>query len=376
LSTPASELRRLFPALAKVVYLNNATSAPGAAPVVEALRRAEDAWATGRFDWQAWEADAEATRSLFARFVGGRPEEVALVSSFAEAAASVAASLPKGKIVVGAREFRSNLFPWLALAKRGFPIVEVPPTDGVVSTEALLSAIQPGTSLVAVSEVQSTNGFRVHLAALGERCRKVGARLFVDATQSLGVLRFDAAAGADYVAAHGYKWLLAPRGASWLWAREDHIGELFPLAPSWKSVASPFADYYGGTVDSLLAPTARRLDASLAWFAWAGAREALTILASMDAESIERHCLGLAETFRRAAEERGLAVSPAEMPSQILALGVPDPETLRARLSERGVIASVRGDSLRLGFHAYNDESDVAVALDALRAPSAAAALR
>jgi selenocysteine lyase/cysteine desulfurase len=366
LSTPASELRRLFPALSKVVYLNNATSAPGAAPVVEALRRAEDAWATGRFDWQAWEADAEATRSLFADLVGGKPDEVALVTSFAEAAASVAESLKPGRIVVGAREFRSNLFPWIALARRGFEIVEVPPAGGVVSTEALCSAIRPGTALVAVSEVQSTNGFRVRLATLGERCREVGARLFVDVTQSLGVLRFDAAAGADYVAAHGYKWLLCPRGASWLWARPEHVPELFPLAPSWKSVASPFSDYYGGTIESLLAPTARRLDASLAWFAWAGAREALAIIASMDAESVERRCLGLAETFRHAATERGLAVSPAELPSQILALSVPDPETLRARLSERDIVASVRGSSLRLGFHAYNDESDVRTALEAL----------
>jgi hypothetical protein len=30
------------------------------------------------------------------------------------------------------------------------------------------------------------------------------------------------------------------------------------------------------------------------------------------------------------------------------------------------VIGAVRGGSLRLGFHAYNDESDVSTALDAL----------
>jgi len=53
---------------------------------------------------------------------------------------------------------------------------------------------------------------------------------------------------------------------------------------------------------------------------------------------------------------------------QTLALAVPDPEALRTRLSERGVIASVRGSWLRLGFHAYNDESDVATALEALDA--------
>ena len=365
----ADTLRRLFPGLASVTYLNNATSAPGAAPVLEAVRRAEDAWASGRFDWQSWEADAEATRTIFARLLGGLSEEVALVSSFAEAAASVAASLPRGRVVVGAREFRSNLFPWLDLARRGFEILEVPPSKGTrtVSTEAFCSRLGPGTVLAAISEVQSVNGYRVNVAEIGARCREIGARLFVDVTQSLGVLRFDArAAGADYVAAHGYKWLLAPRGASWLWVRSDHVRELRPLAPSWKSVEAPFADYYGGPIEPLLASTARRLDASLAWFAWVGARAALSLLASLDAGAVERRCLDLAAAFRRAAADRGFPLAPEELPSQIVALAVPDPEALRARFEERGVVASVRGSSLRLGFHAYNDESDVATALEAL----------
>ena len=367
--TPVSQLRSLFPALARVTYLNTATTAPGAAPVVEALRRAQDAWASARFDWGGWEADAEATRALFARLVGGRAEEVALVTSLAEAAASVAASLSPGRVVVGAREFRSNLFPWLALARRGFEIVEIPASDGVVSTEAFCSALRPGTVLAAVSEVQSSNGFRVRLSQIGARCREIGARLFVDVSQSLGVLRFDAAdAGADYVGAHGYKWLLAPRGASWLWVRSERVPELRPLAPSWKSVESPFADFYGGPIEPLLASSARRLDASLAWFSWVGARAALSLVTSLDGEAVERRCLGLAASFRSAAAERGLVPAPVEIPSQTVALTVPDPETLRAQLSERGIVAAVRGSSLRLGFHAFNDESDVAAALAALDA--------
>src|SRR5262245_34636924 len=363
----AASLRSSFPSLAGVTYLNNPTSAPGAAPVLEAVRRAEDAWASGRFDWQRWEADAEATRPLFARLVGGAPDEVALLSSFAEAAATVAASLSPGRIVVGAREFRSNLFPWLALARRGFEVVEVSGSAGVVSTDAFCAALRPGTVLAAVSEVQSSNGYRVGLRQIGARCREIGARLFVDGTQSLGVLRFDAAAaGVDYVAAHGYKWLLAPRGTSWLWARREYLPELWPLAPSWKSVASPFADFYGGPIESLIAPTARRLDASLAWLSWVGAKAALELLATLDAEVLERHCTGLAAAFGDAASERGFTIGPVELPSQTMALAVPDPETLRVRFAERGVIASVRGSSLRVGFHAYNDASDVATAVDAL----------
>ncbi len=365
MDTPGPHLRSLFPALGQVTYVNTPTAAAGSTPVLEAVRAAQDRWASGRFDWLAWEADAEATRPLFAGLVGGRPEEVALVSSVAEAAATVAASLPRGRVVVGEREFRSNLFPWLALARRGFEVVEVPAIAGVVTTESLLAAITKGTVLAAVTEVQSANGFRVRLSDLGERCRQTGARLFVNLTQSLGALRFDAeACGADYVAAHGYKWLLAPRGATWLWIRPDRLQEVAPLTPNWKSVDSPFAEYYGGP--PAFAPGTRRLDASLAWFSWVGARAALELLATLDGEAIEARCLALARTFREAAAARGFRLAPCEVPSQTAAIHVPNPETLRRRLEERRIIASVRGGSLRLGFHAYNDEADVEAVLDAL----------
>jgi selenocysteine lyase/cysteine desulfurase len=297
--------------------------------------------------------------------IGGRSEGVAVVSSLAEAAATVAASLRPGRIVVGEREFRSNLFPWLALANRGFEVVEVKATAGVVTTESLCAAITPGTAFAAVTEVQSATGFRVRLPEIGARCRETGARLFVNLTQSLGALRFDAdAAGADYVAAHGYKWLLAPRGASWLWVRGERLSELSPLTPSWKSVAAPLADFYGGPL--VPAAAARRLDASLAWFSWVGARAALELLAGLDAAAVEDRCLALARGFREAASERGFRVAASDAPSQTVALAVPDAEALRGRLEDRRVIASVRGGSLRLGFHAYNDENDVAVVLEAL----------
>ncbi len=367
MKTPGPALRSLFPSLAQVTYLNTPTAAAAARPVLEAVREAEDAWASGRFDWIGWERQAEETRPLFARLVGGRPEDVALVTSVSEAASTVAAGLPRGRVVVGEREFRSNLFPWLALADRGFEVVEVPASDGVVSTARLCQAIEPGTVLVAVTEVQSANGYRVRLAEIGERCREVGARFFVNLTQSVGALRFDASAcGADYVAAHGYKWLLAPRGTTWLWVRPERLSELRPLSPGWKSVEAPFADYYGGP----LAPAAgaRRLDASLVWFSWVGARAALALIDSFDAEAIEARCLSLARTFREAAAERGFRLAPAEVPSQTAAIHVPDPEGLRTRLEERRIIASVRGGSLRLGFHAYNDESDIAAVLEALDA--------
>ncbi|HEX2026175.1 MAG TPA: aminotransferase class V-fold PLP-dependent enzyme [Actinomycetota bacterium] len=364
-----AEFRAQFPALERVVYLNTPTAAPGARPVLDALRRVEGEWEAGRFSWQGWEAEAEATREQFAALIGGEADEVALVSSVAEAAATVAASLPRGRVVVGAREFQSNLFPWLALRDRGYDVVEVPADeDGVSRTAALVDAVTDGTVLLAVTEVQSSNGFRVRLADLGARCREVGARLFVDLAQSLGALRFDVdEAGADFVASHGYKWLLAPRGAAWLWARAEHLPAIRPLAPSWKTVADPYAEYYGGPID--LPDTGRRLDATLAWFAWVGARAALDLVSSLDREEAEAHCLRLAGEFRKEASARGFDMVPEEAPTQTIGLRLPDPARTRERLLERRVIGAVREGSLRLGFHAFNDDGDVAAALDALGRP-------
>jgi selenocysteine lyase/cysteine desulfurase len=360
-----AEFRKQFPALERLVWLNTPTVAPGARPVVGAFRRALDEWEEGSLSWQGWEADAYATRALFARLIGAREEDVALFTFVAEAAATVAASLPRGRVVVGEREFQSNLFPWLALEDRGFEVVQVPATDGVVGTESLAQAITDGTVLVAVTEVQSSNGFRVRLSDLAARCREVGARLFVDLAQSVGALRFDAlASGADFAAAPGYKWLVGPRGATWMWIHPDRGNELRPLAPNWHSVADPYAEYYGGPME--LAPDARRLDTSMAWLSWVGARAALELILELDAGEAEDRALGLARAFREGAADAGFRLVPEEAPSQTVGVVLGDPDAARTALKEQGIIGAVRGGFLRLGFHAFNDHSDVEAALRAL----------
>ncbi len=90
-----ASFRALFPALERLTYLNTA-GAPAARPVLDALRRAEREWEEGTFDWQAWEAEAHATRALFARLIGARASSVALTSSVSEAAATVAALASRG----------------------------------------------------------------------------------------------------------------------------------------------------------------------------------------------------------------------------------------------------------------------------------------
>jgi selenocysteine lyase/cysteine desulfurase len=287
------------------------------------------------------------------------PTTVSTLGSLAEAAATVAASLPPGRIVVPAQDFRSNLFPWSPRHE----VVTVPARDGVTRVEDLIEVLDDRVSLLAVSEVTSREGQRLDLAALRAATDRVGARLFVNLTQSLGVLRFDAERiRPDYFAVHGYKWLLCPRGAAWLVTRPDRLDELQPVAPSWKSTSPPYG--YFGSAD--LAADAGRCDASPAWFSWIGAMAALRLLGSVDADQVEQHCVGLARDLTERTSSIGLRRVTDGPASHIVVLATDQAERIAGRLREGNVRATALGDRVRFGFHYFNNEHDVNTTIRAL----------
>jgi selenocysteine lyase/cysteine desulfurase len=362
--TPA-QFRALFPATATYTWLDSPGSPPAARPVAEALRAAHDDWLAGDFDWLAWDAVPEQVRRQFAEFLGVSATDVALMGSVAEAAATVAATLPAGRVVLADEEFRSNLFPWTQLDPVTHQVIRVPSRDGAIRTEDLVAACTGGTVLLAVSEVLSGNGVRADLPALRAATDRVGARLFVDASQSLGALHVDmSVVRPDYLAVHGYKWMLCPRGAAWLAVRPDRQGELRPLSPSWKSTPAPHA-YFGGTFQP--SAGAARCDTSPAWLSWLGAAAALRLHLDLDPVRTERHCTSLAASFLAGAEELGLNRVVTGEPSQIAVVALPEPTVTAQRLRQRRVRATILGDRLRVGFHYFNDEGDVQRALAALR---------
>ncbi|MGP4114783.1 aminotransferase class V-fold PLP-dependent enzyme [Streptomyces sp. 4N509B] len=361
-----AEFRGQFPVLDRLTWLFTPSCGPAARPVTRAVREELDRWEEGEFSWEERDRAAQRSREQLAALLGVAAEDVALTQSLSEAAATVAASLPAGsRVVVGAREYRSNVFPWLAAGRRGgVRVHEVPMPEGCLRGEEVVAAITGDTTLVAVSDVQSASGWRTDLTAVAARCREVGARLFVDATQSAGVLRRPEGVDPDFVAVHGYKWLLAPRGAAWLYVRRDRIDELEPLAPNHMGTSHPWRDFYGGPLSH--APGARKLDLSLCWPSWAGAAAALDLVGRLDAVAVERHALRLAERLREGATALGLTCTPTELPSHIVTVRVPDADAAVRSLEERKVRATARAGVLRLGFHGFNTDEDVDRVLAAL----------
>jgi len=328
-------------------YLDTAAYGLPPQSAIAALEKALAAWRTGKH-WTSWEEDGEACRSLFASLVGTRAESVALLHALSPAAGLVAASLPAGpgdNVVLHERDFASTLLPWRGLEGRGVEL-RLRPLDG------LAEAVDDRTALVVVSAVQSADGAVADLAGL----KQTGARVFVDATQAVGCVPFHVG-DLDYVAAHPYKWLCSPRGLAFLYVHPERLHEIEPWTSGWKASAQPYDDFYGLRE---LADDARRLDVSLAWLSAVGARASLELIASLGVDRVAEHDLRLA---RRLCA--GAALPEPSAP--IVRIETSDAEELLGTLRRAGVRAAGRAGAVRISFHFYNDEEDVARALEALQ---------
>ncbi|MEU3302968.1 aminotransferase class V-fold PLP-dependent enzyme [Streptomyces sp. NPDC006678] len=332
-------------------YLN--TSACGLLPrrTVEAVKRLAEELADGRPEGAGSFASVEAVRASFARLTGVSAERVAVGGSVAVHVALIAASLPSGAEVVAPEgEFSSVVTPF---AVRGDLKVRYVPLDGIAA------AVRPGTALVALSAVQSADGRIADLPAVRAAAAAHGARVLLDASQAAGWLPLDAGAY-DYTVTAAFKYLLCPRGASFLTVTEDAQESLVPAHAGWFAAEDLEGSSYGPVEE--FARTARRYDEPPAFLAYHGAEQSLALLEEIGIGTVHAHNTALAARFRAGLTELGHA--PVTGDSGIVAvpgLGGRQPELTRA-----GIVVSARAGNLRASFHLYNTVADVDRALDAL----------
>ncbi|MET8826150.1 aminotransferase class V-fold PLP-dependent enzyme [Streptomyces sp. NPDC004610] len=334
----------------KNTFLNTASNGLLPARTVAALDRAVRMRAEGIPLVPLYE-DVEAVRAGVARLAGVPVGRVAAGASVAEFGALIAAALPAGAEVLTAEaDFASLVNPFHMrgdLKVRSVPL------------ERLAESVRAETALVAVSAVQSADGRLADLTALREAARARGARLYVDASQSIGWLPIDPDAY-DFLAAVGFKWLLGPHGVAFFVVPED-LGELTPLLAGWVAGEVPWDSCYGPVEQ--LAGSARRFDMSPALFTHAGLRASLGLIEELGVAAVHAHDVALADRFR--AGLRDLGHEPVPAPGSAI-VSVPGLGGHQPGLSARGIEVSDRAGNLRAAFHLYNTSDDVDRLLAAL----------
>ena len=368
--------RAAFDVPADVAYFNTS----GLAPVLHevraageaALRRRARPWTIHAEDWFD---DVERLRSRFATLVGGDADGVALVPATSYGFAVAASNIPVGpgqRIVVLAEEYPSGIYSWRRrAAETGAEIRTVTREPGQTWAEAVLGALDERVAVVSVPNVHWTDGSFVDLSTVAEASRGVGARLVVDASQSLGVMPLDVTAvRPDFLICVGYKWLLGPVGRGYLWVAAEHRGGR-PLEENWISRAgsAAFSDLVDYRDD--YQPGARRYDQ--------GERTlfeltpmAIAALDQLLAWRVDRISAALGALTADLADRiaaRGLDLRPADPRGpHILGLRLPDHarDRILPALAQANCYAAVRGTSLRVSPHLHVTPQDVDCLVDAL----------
>ena len=364
-----SEQRSAFDVPAGIGYFNTANLAPQLHAVraagAAALERRGRPWTISAEDWFS---DVERLRALFAEIVCADADGVALVPATSYGFAIAARNLPLRageRVLVLADDFPSGVYTWRAAARRsGAELLTVRRHQGQSWADAVLAVLDERVAIVSVPNVHWADGAFVDLAAIAARCRELGARLVVDGSQSVGALPLHVdELRPDFLVTVGYKWLLGPFGAGYLYVAEEHrTGE--PLEENWilRAGSEDFARLVDYRDD--YQPGARRFDV--------GERTnfeltpmAIAALETILEWQVPRIAAALAVCTARISAltaELGLAPMAAEERGPHM-LGVRIPDAARERvlpaLAQESCFAAVRGASLRIAPHLHVTDDDV-----------------
>lgn len=361
--------KHLFEIPEGVTYLNAAFMGPSLA---SSTARGVAAVARKQAPWEMSPADffplPERSRSLFGQLIGAPADTVAIVPSASYGIAVAARNIPVDRgqsIVVLAEQFPSNVYPWRRLAGRtGANLTTVARPGDDDWTRALLETIDENTAVVACGHCHWTDGSLIDLVGIGRRCREVGAALVVDGTQSIGVMPFSVAdIQPDFVIAGAYKWLLGPYSYGWMYVDPKwHQGE--PLEETWLG-RNGCEDFTGlANYRDDYQPGAMRFDmGERSNFALTPiAVDALETLLQWDAGAISAYLGTLTDRLAVGAGWLGLTVpDPALRAPHMIGLRFDGavPVDFPARFAQENIFVSVRGQSIRVAPHTYNDTADV-----------------
>jgi selenocysteine lyase/cysteine desulfurase len=378
--TPA-QFRSRFPICQRRIYVNSCSQGALSIDVEAAMLEYTESWHERGSPWELWVEKVEQLRGRFAASIGADRDEIAVLASASAGINAIASALEfrggsdrqRSDVVIGEFEFPTMAQIWLAARRRGAEIRWVRAAGDRLDVDAYARAMDDRTVIVPATHVCFRNGHRTDIAALTRMAHLHGALVLVDDYQRTGSAPLDVhALDVDFLVTGCLKYLVAAAGIAFLYVRRDLVERLEPMFTGWFGRVNPFAF----RIDEIDWPaSATRFESGTppvvnAYLAIA----ALDLLDRIGYQNIGEHVAGLVERFRSAAEAAGFVVrTPPERERRgpLVVIQCVDAPALVSRLAGRGIIASSRGNGLRVSFHAYNDESDVDAVMAALEAESA-----
>lgn len=330
--------------------------------------------------WERAFQRADRVRRGFRHLLGDPWGPIALGANTHELVVRFLSALPlreRPRLVTTDAEFHTIRRQLDRLAEEGIEVVKVAAHPAVGAGERVADAVDDRTAAALISSVFYTTG---HIAGgledAAAACRRVGARLLVDAYHSLNVVPFSLDGLEDaFVVGGGYKYCQLGEGNCFL--RLPAGCELRPVVTGWFSEFSTLEEETAGAgrvpygegpdrfAGSTYDPTSHYRAAEVFdFFEERGLTPGFL-------REVSRHQVGLlAEGFDALDADPGLIERDRSVAlggvGGFLALRTPRAEALCGRLRARGVRTDWRGDLLRLGPAPYLSDRQLSDALAAL----------
>jgi cysteine desulfurase / selenocysteine lyase len=241
-------VRRDFPILSELVngrpliWLDNAATTQKPQAVIDRLvefySRENSNIHRAAHELAARATDAyENARRTVARFIGaGSADEIVFVRGATEAINLVAKAWGPGhiragdEIVISHLEHHANIVPWQMLAQQTGAVIKVIPVDedGQILLDEYSALLSDRTRLVAVTHLSNALGTVVPIEQVIELGHRAGARVLVDAAQSVPHLPVDVTAlDPDFLVFSGHK-LFGPTGIGVLYGKQEVLEDTAP----------------------------------------------------------------------------------------------------------------------------------------------------
>ncbi len=312
-------------------------------------------------------AGAEDIRSRFAGLIGATSDDIAIHPSAAYGISTAAKNIKPAagsRILMIEGQFPSNVYAWLHLAKEtGAEAVMVPRPEDGDWTRAILDQIDERTSMAALPPCHWTDGSIVDLEPIGAALKAVDATFVIDATQWIGVAKFDVnAIQADYVICAAYKWLLGPYGLSFFYAAPKHQ-EGRPLEDHLFNHGGVASITGGSGYGMEYTKGARRFDVgqTLNLITLPIIQQSLIQIDAWGADRIGAYLAPITDAIATGVQSLGLNVADTKFRCPHI-IGVRKDggfsDDILDRLQAENVYINARGGALRLSPYLYHDAND------------------
>lgn len=128
--------------------------------------------------------------------------------------------------------------------------VPFPLTDKEAFVEQLMSKATEKTKLIFISHLTSSTGLRLPVEEICKAAKERGILTFIDGAHGPGQVPVDLTSmNADMYTGACHKWMMTPKGSSFLYVKREHQHLFDPLIISWgyeaaKPSHSQFLDYH------------------------------------------------------------------------------------------------------------------------------------